>query len=198
MRHLRTIGLPALLLAASLLSSAAEAQVNQVTGGIGGLDNGTLANGDGTGDAQFTIADLSLALVKQARDLAGTVLPGAAVVSPGQTIYFVLYVDNGTAFGAADIRITDVIDESQFTYVAASLEATSVPSGSNDAAIWAGIWNAQTDAVGAPDDLASAVDSGGPAAADSITIGAVSGQQNQTLDIAGATLRAFRFQVTVN
>ena len=44
----------------------------------------------------------------------------------------------------------------------------------------------------------SAVDSGGPAARDSVTIGAVTGQQNQTLDIAGGDLRAFRFRVTVN
>lgn len=192
------IGLLGLLVGALMLSPAAIAQVNQATGGIGGLNNGTLANGDGTGDAQLSLTDLALQLQKQARDLAGTVLPGGTDVSPGQAIYFVIFVDNTTLFSADDLRITDLIDESQFTYVASSLEETTVPSGSNDATIWAGTWNPLTDDVGAPDDLASAVDTGPPADFDSITIGAVVGQQNQPLNIAGGDLRAFRFRVTVN
>jgi uncharacterized repeat protein (TIGR01451 family) len=174
----------------------ALAEINSVTGGIAAIDNGTLVNGDGTGDARIEISGGTLALVKQVRDLAGTVIPDGGDVTDGQEIYFVLYVDNTSPFPADDVRITDLIDESQFIYVAASLEQTTVASGSDDAAIWAGVWASLTD--GAGDDDASATDTGGPASSDRVTIGAVPVQANQTVDIAGSTLRAFRFRVTVN
>jgi len=115
---------------------------------------------------------------------------------PGQEIYFVLYVDNTTAFPALDLRLDDAIDETQFTYVDESLETTSVPTGSNDAAIWAGTWAGLTD--GAADDEASAGDSGGPAGRDRITVGAVPSQSNAQVDLSGQTLMAVRFRVTVN
>jgi len=52
--------------------------------------------------------------------------------------------------------------------------------------------------VGGPDDSASITDSGGPAGADRLTVGAVAVQANQLLNISGNTLRAVRFRVTVN
>jgi uncharacterized repeat protein (TIGR01451 family) len=67
-----------------------------------------------------TVNSVQLALVKQARDLAGAVLTTGANVTPGQTIYFVLYVDNTTAYPASDIQITDQLDESAFTYLKAA------------------------------------------------------------------------------
>jgi uncharacterized repeat protein (TIGR01451 family) len=145
-----------------------------------------------------TVNSVQLSLVKQARDLSGAVLPTNAVVAPGQTIYFVLFVDNTTAYPANNIQITDQLDETAFTYVPNSMETAAVPTGSNDAAIWAGAWSSLTDAVGGSDDLASIVDTGGPANLDRLTIGAVAGQTNQTLNVAGNTLRAVRFRVTVN
>jgi hypothetical protein len=174
------------------------AATNSATGGIGGINNGTLAGGDGTGTAQITINVVDLALIKQARDLGGTVLPNGSNVSSGQVIYFVLYVDNVTGLSATDLRLQDLLDEAAFTYLANSLETTTVPTGSNDAAIWGGVWTPLTDAVGAPDDTASITDSGGPAGPDRVTLGTVTGQANQTLDIAGGSLRAIRFRVTVN
>ena len=45
-----------------------------------------------SGDAQLSLTDLQLQLIKQARDLAGTVLSGGTDVSPGQTLYFVIHV----------------------------------------------------------------------------------------------------------
>ena len=137
-------------------------------------------------------------LVKQARDLAGTVLPDGSNVSSGQTIYFVVYVDNTTSVSADDFRITDLLNEAEFAYIPNSLEITTVATGSNDAAIWAGAWAPLTDVVGGPDDVASITDSGGPAGLDKATFGAVPGQVNQTLTIPGSTLRAIRFRVTVN
>ena len=110
------------------VSLSTRAADNAATGGIGGLDNGTLQFGDGTGQARLSLFSVDLALVKQARDLSGSVLADAADVVPGQEIWFVLHVDNPTAFPAADVRITDLLDESAFTYVAGSLESTTVPT----------------------------------------------------------------------
>lgn len=145
----------------------------------------------------LTVNAVNLSLVKQARDLAGAVLPAGSNVAVGQQIYFVLYVDNVTGITANDIRMNDPLNESQFTYVAGSLETTAVASGSNDAAIWAGAWTPLTDGVGGPDDIGSALNTGGLPDVDRITIGAVAGQANQVLSIPGSTLRAVRFLVTV-
>ncbi len=146
----------------------------------------------------LTVNSVQLALVKQARDLSGTVLPNGSNVMSGQTIYFVLYVDNVTGVTANDIRISDLLNESEFTYVLNSLETTVVPTGSNAAAIWAGTWTALTDVLGGPDDIASVADSGGPPGPDRITVGGVSGQANQTLNLPAGSLRAIRFRVRVN
>ncbi len=181
------------------MPSAAATVLNQTTGGIGALNNGTLNHGDGSGEAQRTLSATELDLIKQARDLSGTVLAPGADVAPGQDIYFVLFVDNTTGFPADDVRITDLLDQSQFTYVAGSLAHKSVPTGSDDPTIWtSGSWTALTDNVGIPDDLASATDTGAPPGEDRITIGAVPAQQNVTLDIPASTLKAFRFRVTVD
>ena len=92
------------------------AATNSATGGINGINNGTLIGGDGTGTAQIEINSVQLALVKEARDLAGTVLPDGANVAPTQEVYFVLYADNITDFLAYRFMIEDAIDETQFTY----------------------------------------------------------------------------------
>ncbi len=174
------------------------AATNSATGGINGINNGTLINGDGTGAAQIDINSDQLALVKEARDLAGTVLPAGANVGPTQEIYFVLYVDNITDFLAYRFMIEDAIDETQFTYIPNSLETTTVVSGSTAAARWAGIWTPLTDALGGPDDEASIVDTGGPAGLDHLAVGEVTGQVNLPLQIAAQTQWAIRFRVTVN
>jgi hypothetical protein len=175
-----------------------HAAVNSATGGINGINNGTLIGGDGSGTAQFEVNSVQLALVKEARDLAGTVFAPGANVSPSQEIYFVLYVDNITDFLAYRFTIEDAIDETQFTYIPNSLEATAVASGANAAARWAGIWTPLTDAVGGPDDEASVVDTGGPLGADNVAIGEVAGQVNAPLQIPAQTQWAIRFRVTVN
>ena len=174
------------------------AATNSATGGINGINNGTFIGGDGTGTAQIEINSVQLALVKEARDLAGTVLPAGANVAPTQEVYFVLYVDNITDFLAYRFMIEDAIDETQFTYIPNSLETTTVVSGSNAAARWAGIWTPLTDALGGPDDEASIVDTGGPAGLDHVAVGEVTGQVNLPLQIAAQTQWAIRFRVTVN
>ena len=170
---------------------ASYAATNQAVDPGGG---GVTLNASGS----LTVNSIQLDLVKQARDLSGTVLPNGSNVMSGQTIYFVLYVDNTTGVTASDIHISDLLNESEFTYVLNSLETTVVPTGSNGAAIWAGIWTALTDALGGPDDIASVADSGGPPGPDRITVGGVSGQANQTLNLPAGSLRAIRLRVRVN
>ena len=126
LKYLR-IGAFVLLFATAGVRSAFPA-VNSVTGGIGGIDNGTLRGGDGTGSAQITLNVSGLTLVKQARDLTGNVLPDNTDVVSGQEIYFVLYVDNPTTFAAGDLRIIDQLNETEFTYLPGSLESTIVPT----------------------------------------------------------------------
>jgi len=171
---------------------------NAVTGGIGGINNGTLIGGDGTGPAQITLNVSGLALVKQARDLTGIVLPDNSNVISGQEIYFVLLVDNTSPFAAGDLQITDQLNESEFTYIPDTIEMTVVPTGSDDAAIWGGVWNALSDTLGGPDDSTSILDTGGPADSDRLTVGSVPGQANQALNVPGSSIRAVRFRVRVN
>lgn len=175
-----------------------QAAVNAARAGIEGIDNGTIQDGDGSGEARIELFGVDLALVKQARDPAGTVLPDGSDVSPGQEIYFVLYVDNPTAVAVDDLRLNDPLDELQFAYVPGSLEQTVVPTGSGDAAIWAGTWLPLTDALGAPDDVGSVTDTGGPPDDDRVTLGADPLQTNQQVGIPALSLRAVRFRVTVN
>ena len=193
---MKLLALAAVLVAQILAGAPAQAATNSAVGGIAGIANGTLTNGDGSGAASLSLTGTGLALVKQARDLAGSVLAGGASVSAGQEIYFVLYVDNTTPFAANDIRLTDLINEAQFTFVPGSLEQTVVASGSNDTAIWAGTWGGLTDAVNG--DAASATDTGGTPALDRVTIGAVSGQANAVVNLPASSLAAYRFRVTVN
>ena len=182
----------------ALWAPSAFPAVNAVTGGIGGINNGTLRGGDGNGPARITLNVTGLSLVKQARDLAGNVLPDNADVVPGQEVYFVLFVDNPTSVTAANLRITDQINEAEFTYIQSSAELTVVPTGSDDATIWAGSWSHVSDTPGGPDDGFSVVDTGGVADRDRLTIGAVTGQTNQAVDVPGNSLLAVRFRVRVN
>ena len=182
----------------ALVPLSASAATNRALGGIAGIDNGTLIGGDGTGEAQITLEKVDLSLVKQARDASGNVLAENANVTPGQQIWFVLSIDNVTDYPAAGIRISDVLDESEFTYVPDSLEVTTVASGADDATLWASPWASLTDAVGAPDDIASITDTGGPPDKETLTVGEVAGQQNDPVVIPAQTIHAVRFRVTVD
>ena len=192
------IGLVALLaLAVIAFAPCALAADNAATGGIGGIDNGTLQYGDGSGQARISLFSVDLALVKQARDLSGNVLPDAAPVSPGQDLWFVLSVDNPTSAAATDVRLNDQLDEAAFAYLPGTLEQTVVPSGTSDAGLWAASWTPLSDALGAPDDEASALDTGGPAGVDRISVGAVSGQPNAGVDLPAGSRIAVRLGVRV-
>ena len=180
------------------VSPTAFAVDNAAIGGVGGINNGTLLGGDGTGTARISLIPVDLALVKEARDVNGTVLPAGSNVAPGQDLWFVLYVDNPTSLPADDVRITDALDETQFSYVPGTLEQTQVPTGSGTATLWAGTWTPLTDAVGLPDDVASITNTGGPPGLDHVTVGASPPQTNQRMDLPPNVIRAIRFRVKVN
>ena len=187
-----------LLVSGMFTATSLYAATNSATGGLNGLNNGTLIGGDGTGNAQIEINSLQLALVKEARDLGGTVLAPGADVLGGQEIWFVLYIDNPTDVLAYRLTVEDMLDETQFTYIAGSLEQTVVASGADEMARWAGAWTPLTDALGGPDDEASILDTGGPPDADYLTVGDVAGQANQFLQIPANSQWAIRFRVRVN
>lgn len=173
------------------------AATNAVTAGIGGIDNGTLLGGDGSGAARVVINAATLSLVKQARDLTGNIISGGGV-APGQVISFVLIVSNPTPFTVSDVQVVDQLNEAEFTYIPGSLETAMAAAGSSDAVLWSAAWAPLTDDPGGGDDIASIIDSGGPAGRDHLTVGAVTGQINRNLAIPGATTLAVRFRVRVN
>jgi len=169
----------------------ARAANNMALGGIGGLNNGTLIGGDGSGTARVSLFSRRLPLIKQARDpVTGAPLTD---VFAGQTVAFVLFVDNDTDGPALDITLIDSLNSAEFTYVLDSLETVELASGTSLDSAWSGVWTSQTDALGAPDDLA-AYQSG----TRRITVGAVPGYPSRQLDIPAGRLRAVRFRVTVN
>jgi hypothetical protein len=176
---------------------AASAATNRVFGGIGGINNGTIFGGDGTGAAEITINTTQLALVKQARNLAGNVIPDGSNVASNSTIYFVLYVDNTTDAEAFDVQMRDQLNESWFLYQSGTLETTEVPSGSNDAAIWSGLWSPLFDPQDA--DACSAINTSGVTnpEPDLITCGSDTTQPNPRMPVPAGTLKAIRFQVEV-
>jgi len=198
MHRLTRLGITILLgwLLGTGIFTTSHAAVNAALGGLGGINNGTLLGGDGTGSARVTLNVTDLALVKQARDLAGTLLPDNTSVVPGQELYFVLLVNNVSDVDVENIRITDQLNEAEFTYVTGSLETVEIP---NTLDFWAGAWTPLPDDItGAAGDVASSLDSGGPAWRDRITLGDVPGQANQPLEIPDGSIRALRFRVTVN
>jgi uncharacterized repeat protein (TIGR01451 family) len=140
---------------------------------------------------------VDLALIKQARDLRGIVLPTGSYVTPGEEIYFVLYVDNPTPYPAHNLQISDQINEEQFRLIPNTLEVARLPSGASDPELWAAMWSPVSDELGDPDDIGSITNTRGPPDGDLLTIGAVPGQENKPVELPGRSRFAVRFKVMV-
>lgn len=156
-------------------------------------------------DSGNTISWFSnLAIVKQAWEENGSAPLASPLAAPvGSTLVFLIYVKN-TAVGAiSDVRINDSLDETGFQYVAGSLIRTNAATPPTDVATDLAIFNATAPGTGtnlseAVDaDMASGQDTGGLADVDKITVGAVAGQANGSLSIAGQATFAVRFKVRV-
>ncbi|MDH3975097.1 MAG: hypothetical protein OEV42_12525 [Deltaproteobacteria bacterium] len=157
-------------------------------------------------DGGNTIDWFPLIIVKQVWETTGSApLPSPATVPTGSTLVFLIYVKNTFPVDVTDVRVSDVLDETAFLYIAGSLSRTSILLPPTDLATDLQIFTATdpagsgqtlTDAVSVA-DAASAIDTGGLADIDNITIGAVVGQVNQTLGITSHTTFALRFRVQV-
>ena len=179
-------------LAATILLAAGVptwAATNTATNALGG--GVTLAD-----SGAVTVTSSSLQLVKQVWNGAGTTClasqPADAAcnssatsvtVPAGSSVQFMIFVKNTSDVALTDVRFQDVVDTTGtgFTYTADSIKRTPVdataPNDTDNATTIHTAANGgtvQTDAVGAPDDYASFVGS-------TLTVGAVSGQANQSL-----------------
>lgn len=166
-------------------------------GGIGGLDNGTLLGGDGTGRARFTLHVVDLALSKEARTTRGALLAPEAEVASDQEICFVLYVKNPCQAGS-EIRIRDPLDTAAFTYIPNSLEFVIVDDDTTPTGVWSSSWRRLTDRAGPRDDIASAGEADPQTGTQLISVGAIEEQPNRPAQVPAASILAIRFRVRVN
>src|SRR5712691_7669834 len=160
----------------------------------------------------------ALALVKQIWDSAGanclastpadSTCNGSATsvtVPSGTALMMLIYVRNTNSTAVTDARFQDLLDDSAtgFSYTASSIkqtpnDATAPADTASNATILAGATMAQTDAVGAPDDFASITDSNANGRLDTLTVGAVTGQANQSLTFQANRTFAIIFSVAKN
>ena len=145
----------------------------------------------------------SLTIVKQAWELSGAG-PYTSVTAPvGATVAFLIYVKNTTAGAVSDLRITDLLNEAAFQYVGGSMVRTNAASPPSDSATDLAIFTATEPGTGTnvsdgvDGDVASALDTGGSADVDRITIGAVAGQANGVLNLGGHATIGLRFNVKI-
>jgi len=161
-----------------------------------------------TGSGNVTVNASSLQLVKQVYDSGGNCLASApadatcnssatsVTVATNTSLKFMIFVRNTTDVAISDARFQDVLDESGtgFTYSAGTIKYST---SQTDAATIASIYTAtnggtaQTDVLGAPDDFASKVGS-------TFTVGAVTGQANQSVSVIARRTFAVIFNVTKN
>jgi len=171
-----------------------------------------------TNSGNVTVTSATLQLVKEVWDSTGSnclaSIPADATcnssatsitVPAGTALKFLIYVKNTTDVSLSDVRVQDLLDDSAtgFTYTASSIkrapnDVTGPADTATNGTILAAATTAQTDAVGAPDDLASITDSNANAKLDKVTVGAATGQANQSLSFLAHKTFAILFTVTKN
>lgn len=192
-----------LICAALLLAPPVQADgvaINRVRGGIRGIDNGTLKNGDGRNDAMVTIRVRQLKLIKQARTLSGQILTEKDAVARGQRIWFVFIIENDVESALEDVQLLDEMLADEFEYIEGSLQevrvennATALGGGAEDG-FWKSGWHKLSDSQ--DDDIVS-VNEIARRGTDGRAI-EVGGDNNESpLNIPAKTTWALRFQVKV-
>ena len=171
-----------------------------------------------TNSGNVTVTSSTLQLMKQVWDSAGSnclaSIPADATcnssatsitVPAGTALKFLIYVKNTSDISLSDVRFQDLLDDSAtgFTYTASSIkrtpnDGTAPADTATNATILAAATTAQTDAVGAPDDFASITDSNANAKLDKLTMGAATGQANQSVSFLAHKTFAILFTVTKN
>ncbi len=199
----------ALALAAALALPAAQAATNDATNLAGGT---TTLTSSGT----VTVNSTALTLIKAVFDAgSGTCLASddsdaacnstnTVSVPAGQTIKFLIYVDNSTGVSATDIRFQDLLDDagSGFTYTAASIKwGTRASAGATKANIStaANGGTALSDAYDGSTVLNeyAGIDTG--VSPDNLTVGGdASSPDNDQVDVAANTVFAVVFTAVKN
>src|SRR2546426_1543859 len=171
-----------------------------------------------TNSGNVTVNSSTLQLMKQVWDSAGSnclaSIPADATcnssatsitVPAGTALKFLIYVKNTSDVSLSDVRFQDLLDDSAtgFTYTASSIkrtpnDGTAPADTATNATILAAATTALTDAVGAPDDFASITDSNANGKLDKLTVGAVTGQANQSLGFLAHKTFAILYTVTKN
>ncbi len=157
-----------------------------------------------TDSAVFTITSTTLAVIKKAflDDATGTELTSGSQVASGTIVKFMIHIDNSTGVEVKDVRIEDLLNDTDFTYQANSLFWNNMVtnSGATVATIFG---NTDGDGANTGVQLSQAVDGdvGSVDAAvspDRVTMGAHSAQTNGTLNIPAGKIAAFIFRARVN
>jgi hypothetical protein len=189
-------------------AAAGTVQATLLAGGVAGGDTiSATASDAANGTSEFSanaVAPVTLAIVKQAwLENGGAPLSSPLTAPAGSTIVFLISVRNTTAITVTDVRINDSLDETAFQFVPGSLVRTVAAAPPADTATDLAVFTATAPGTGTnlsdsvDGDAASALNTGGLPDADRITVGAVAGQANGSLTIAGHTTFAVRFRVTV-
>jgi hypothetical protein len=195
----RNVLILGLVIALAVSGTTVMAATNQATDpGGGGV---TL-----TASGAVTVNSTALQLVKQVWTTAGACLassPADATCNGGATtvtvavntqLKFVIFVKNATIVALTDVRFEDVLDISAtgFTYVAGSLkydanQLDTATSAQIYTAVDAG--TAETDAVDTTAGRYASITGNS-----NITVGAVTGQVNATLNVGANRTFALEFQ----
>ena len=157
-----------------------------------------------TDSPTLTITSSTLAVVKKAfvDDDTGTEIADGSSVVKGSIVKFMIYIDNSTSTQAADIRLEDQLNDTDFTYQANSLSwnNNATNTGSPVAIIFA-----TTDTSGANTGVALSHPVNADAASadttvspDLITMGAHTGQTNGVVNIPAGKIVAFMFRARIN
>lgn len=201
---IKNASLLAFALLSSLTAGAAFAATNIGRANIGADPD----PGDAdyvTDSATLTLTSTTLAVAKLAflNDASGTQITSGSSVVKGSIVKFMIYIDNSTSTQASDVRLSDLLNDTDFTYQAGSLSWNN--NVTNTAATVASIFAntdrdgantgvALTDAVSGA-DVASVNTAASP---DQVTMGAHSTQTNATLNIPAGKIAAFIFKARVN
>lgn len=158
-----------------------------------------------TDSATLTLTSTTLSVAKLAflNDATGTQITSGSSVVKGSIVKFMIYIDNSTSTQASDVRLEDLLNDTDFTYQAGTLSwnnnvtntATAVATiFANTDRDGANTGVALTDAISGA-DVASMDTTASP---DRITMGAHSAQANGTLNIPAGKIAAFIFKARVN
>ena len=135
-------------------------------------------------------------------DATGTELTSGSQVASGTIVKFMIHIDNSTGVEVKDVRIEDLLNDTDFTYQANSLFWNNMVtnSGATVATIFG---NTDGDGANTGVQLSQAVDGDvgsvdTAVSPDRVTMGAHSAQTNGTLNIPAGKIAAFIFRARVN